>query len=154
MFHLIQPIRLYFACIAVLLPSPTAPQLTSHLCTIAAWNEGLHYRIIHHLYKYLYRTAKQCINKGRWTAPGNLLQENSIVLPCLFLDKNTSFSQALDGRPIVAYRQPPNLKHLLAHNGLHSSDTDENETLLQTQMLVPSPHLFWQCNYWTLWCHT
>lgn len=32
------------------------------------------------------------------------------------LDNDSSLSQALGGRPFIAYRQPPNLKQLLTHN--------------------------------------
>ena len=40
------------------------------------------------------------------------------------LDKNTSLSQALSARLILAYRQPSNLKQLLTRNGLPNTDTE------------------------------
>ncbi|KAJ7341578.1 hypothetical protein JRQ81_005850, partial [Phrynocephalus forsythii] len=81
---------------------------------------------------------KERINKARCIPRDNLLHDRSkapndrtslIITRNLnylqpVLDKNTSLSKALGGNPILAYRQPPNLKQILMTTRLENSNMD------------------------------
>ncbi|KAJ7322722.1 hypothetical protein JRQ81_019009, partial [Phrynocephalus forsythii] len=108
---------------------------------------------------------KEQINKARCIPRDNLLQDISkgpndrtplVVtyspqvkpLICIvndlqpILDKNTTLSKALGGRPILAYRQPPNLKQILMHTRLENSNMDNGTKPCHKPRCQLCPHIY------------
>ncbi|KAJ7338771.1 hypothetical protein JRQ81_012673, partial [Phrynocephalus forsythii] len=108
---------------------------------------------------------KEHINKARCIPRNNLLQDRSkgpndrtplVVtyspqvrpLTCILndlqpiLDKNTSLSKALGGRPILTCRQPPNLKHILMHTRLENSNMNNGTKPCHKAQCLLCPHIY------------
>ncbi|KAJ7332596.1 hypothetical protein JRQ81_014776, partial [Phrynocephalus forsythii] len=56
----------------------------------------------------------------------------------LFLDHNSSLSQALGGQPVLAYQQPLNLKNPLMYNGQRSTGKEMRGGQLKAPIKSPT----------------